>query len=173
MVSSKEMQGPEPPAFCFVPEHRRISVESRANAGTTYAVRCLRERGVWACFQSGSRSVPRRKTVRGSLFSSQSKARPEPSASHVGVTTPYRRDGPAASVPQAIGYLSPFRQTKTRQASSKPTVLTIEPTQRPQPCHAASRAMTLDVSEALGGKLFNRRMQRVHDPSIAVASFTT
>jgi len=37
-------------------------------------------------------------------------------------------------------------------------------TDRPQPRHAASRAMTLDVSEALSGKLFDGGMQRVHDP---------
>ena len=114
----------EPSAFCFVPKHRRIGVES-------VPMRELRTLfGVWrgtggrgACFRTGSRLVPRRKTARGSLFSSQGKARPEPSASHVGVTTPYRRDGPAASVPQAIGYPSPFRQTKTRQAASKRKLL--------------------------------------------------
>jgi hypothetical protein len=79
--------------------------------------------GLGACFRTGGRSVPRRKTARGSLFSNQRQARPEPSAFHVGVTTPYRRDGPAASIPQAIGYLSPFRQTKTRQVSSKRKLL--------------------------------------------------
>ena len=156
------MRGPEPPAFCFVPKHRRIVVDSRANAGTTYAVRCFEWRwGAWACFQSGSRSVPRRKTARGFLFSNQRKARsdpsashrPEPSASHVGVKTPYRRDGPAASVPQAIGYLSPCRQTKTRQASSKLTVLTIEPTDRPQPRRPPARAIALDMPIAVSSSI--------------------
>ena len=40
-------------------------------------------------------------------------------------------------------------------------------TDRPQPRHAASRAMTRDVSEALSGKLFDGGMQRVHHRSIA------
>jgi hypothetical protein len=79
--------------------------------------------GSGACFQSGNRSVPRRRTARGSLFSNREikapepcSPRPEPYASHVGVMTQSRRDGPAASVPQPIGYHSPFRQTNPRQA---------------------------------------------------------
>lgn len=114
---------PEPPRFAS-PTHRRLVLKAVP----------MRERhtlfGVWRelwgpgeCFRTGSRLVPRRKTARGSLFLNQGRARPEPSTFHVGVTTPYRRDGPAASIPQAIGYLSPFRQTETRQASSKRQLL--------------------------------------------------
>ena len=39
-----------------------------------------------------------------------------------------------------------------------------EVTDRPQPRHAAARAMAFDVSEAIGGKLLDGGVQWVHDP---------
>ena len=44
---------------------------------------------------------------------------------------------------------------------AKPSV---PPTDRRLPDHATSRAVALNVREPLTGKLFNRRMQRVHGP---------
>ena len=108
---SRRPPSPEPPL-------RRLVWKPRANAGTTYSFRRLAGTGGrGACFRTGSRLPPRRKTAHGSLFSNQDMACPdastpyrvEPSAFHVGVTTPYRWDGPAANVPQPIGYRFPFR----------------------------------------------------------------
>ena len=78
-----------------------------------------RELGRGHVFRTGSRLIPRRKTARVSLFLSRgmvcpvfwASRRSEPSASLVGVRTPSRWGGPVASDPQAIGYLSPFRQS--------------------------------------------------------------
>jgi hypothetical protein len=39
-----------------------------------------------------------------------------------------------------------------------------QPANRPQPRPATSRAVALDMREALNGELLNRRMQRVHEP---------
>jgi hypothetical protein len=41
-----------------------------------------------------------------------------------------------------------------------------EPSDRPQPRHAAPRTIVRDTREALSGKVLNRRMQTVQSPEV-------